>query len=515
MSAKTTTGNQQQKIAHRPPIVVVLGHVDHGKTSILDKIRQTKVAEKEAGGITQHIGAYQVEQNGKKITFLDTPGHEAFTAIRSRGAKVADVAVLVVAADEGVKPQTKEVIQIIKEAKIPFIVAVNKMDKEGANPAKVRQELAEQEVQVEDYGGTIPAVNLSAKKGEGINELLEMILLVSEMEELSAPMTGPATGLVIESHLDNKRGTVATLVVQEGELKIGDWVVAGKTTGRVKILEDFLGKAIKVATASQPCVMLGWETTPGIGRKFAVAATREEAEKSALAETDLGPSILFAKETGTEEIKTNKKSARLIIKGDAQSSLEAIDQVLKTIHSDEVAYGVTSFGVGNINDNDVKNARATGAAVVGFHVATDNSAKQLAERENIKVFNFDIIYELVETVRSLMSDLLEPEIKRIPLGKLKILAVFKNMGKTQIVGGKITQGKAVRGAMLDVLRNGVLLVSGKLSQLQHNKADITEVSEGLEAGIRFEMSSPPTPHQLIREGDVLDIYQEEIIKRSI
>ncbi|MBI2669748.1 MAG: translation initiation factor IF-2 [Candidatus Yanofskybacteria bacterium] len=518
MFAKQTTRNQQletSNYAPRPPIVVVLGHVDHGKTTILDKIKQTKVAEKEAGGITQHIGAYQVSHNEKKITFLDTPGHEAFSAIRSRGAKVADIAILVVAADEGVKPQTKEAIQIIKEADIPFVVAINKMDKEGANADKTRQELAESEVQVEDYGGTVPVVELSAQKNEGIRELLEMILLVAEMEEFSAPTEGLAKGVVIESHMDAKRGLVATLIVHERELKTGDWIAAGSAYGRVKLLENFLGESIKIATASQPCVVFGWESAPGVGCEFQAVSSRQEAEKNAALKAELGPPTLFAKETGSEEQKTNKRIANLTIKADVQSSLEAIDQTLKTIHSDEVEYSVINFGVGNIGDNDIKNARATGSTVLGFHVGIDGSAKQLAERDQVKTQTFDIIYELVEAVRSIMSDLLDPEIKRIPLGKLKVLATFKNMPKSQIVGGKVTQGKIERGALIDVIRNGALLITGRLGQLQHNKADVAEVSEGLETGIRFDSSAQLTLQQLIKEGDMLEVYQEEKIKRTI
>lgn len=583
MSDKTNN-NPTIVSATRPPIVVVLGHVDHGKTSILDKIRQTKIAEGEAGGITQHIGAYQVEVleepkfrgtvsdeehlKNRKITFLDTPGHEAFTAIRSRGAKVADIAILVVAAEEGVKPQTKEAIRIIKEADMPFVVAINKIDKEGANPAKVRQELAEQEVQVEDYGGDIPVVELSAKKSEGINELLDMVLLVAELEELTAPISSPAKGVVIESHMNSRRGLIATLIIQEGELKIGDWVSAGGAIGRVKLLEDFLGKSIKVVIASQPCVMLGWETAPKVGQEFQVVSSRESAESLAASQTSVGPTTLFLKEvsipvpfalngaTGQTEDqsvqsiersaehssslegsdqKTNpeklhpvqsgastglrlgagKKIANLIIKADVQSSLEAIDHALRAIKSEEVEYNIVNYGVGTIGDNDIKNARATSAAIVGFHVGIDASAKQLAERDKINLQTFDIIYELIETVRLIMADLLDPEIRRVPLGKLKILAIFKNSGKSQIVGGKVMQGKIIRGAMIDIIRNGVTLMSGKLGQLQHNKADIAEVSEGLEAGLRFDAQSQPLPQQLIKEGDVLEVYEEEKIKRSI
>jgi translation initiation factor IF-2 len=506
---------KQNNSAGRPPIVVVLGHVDHGKTSILDKIRQTKVAEKEAGGITQHIGAYQAEHNGKKITFLDTPGHEAFSAIRSRGAKVADIAVLVVAADEGVKPQTKEAIQIIKASGIPFVVAINKTDKEGSNPSRVRQELAEQEVLVEDYGGTTPVIELSAKKNEGINELLEMILLLAELEELTSPLGGPAKGIIIESHIDSRRGIVATLIVQEGELKVGDWVAAGTAIGKAKSLEDFLNKSIRIAIASQPCVLLGWESAPRLGQEFKVVASREEAEKEFAGAEDLGPVNLFIRETGPEEQTTNKKTANIIVKADVQSSLEAIDQSLKTIHSDEVDYRIAGFGIGNINDADIKTAMATNAFIVGFHVGMDSSVRQLAERENIKAEAFDIIYELIEAVRSNMSDLLDPEIRRIPLGKMKILGIFKGTGKSQVIGGKVTQGKAVRGAMIDVIRNGAILTNGKLGQLQQSKADVTEVSEGLECGIRLDPLPATTAPIAVKEGDVLEIYQEEKIKRSI
>lgn len=500
--------------------MVVLGHVDHGKTSILDKIRQTKVAEKEAGGITQHIGAYQAEHAGKKITFLDTPGHEAFGAIRSRGAKVADIAILVIAADEGLKPQTKEAIQIIKNANIPFIVAINKIDKEGSNPAKVRQELAEQEVMVEDYGGTVPVVELSAKKEIGINDLLEMITLVSEMENLRAPKDSPAKGFIIESHLDSRRGIVATLIIQEGELRVGDWLSAGAAIARVKTLEDFLGKTARSAGASQPCVVLGWESIPRLGQEFKVVASHDEAQKLAAEKTELGGDQLFQKETAAE--KGNKKITNLIIKADVFSSLEAIEQALKTIRSEEVAYNVVNYGVGNIKDADVKNAKAAKASIVGFHVNMDSSAKQMAERENIKARVYSIIYELVEEVRSIMADLLDPEIRRTPLGKMKVLAVFKSVGKSQIIGGKIIQGKAVRGAMIDIMRNGSVLSTGKLGQLQHNKTDVTDVAEGMEAGIRLdilpEIANPAATvagQAAAKEGDILDIYQEEKIKRTL
>ena len=506
--------SENLKVASRPPVVVVLGHVDHGKTSILDKIRQTKVAEKEAGGITQHIGAYQAEINSKKITFLDTPGHEAFTAIRSRGAKVADVAVLVVAVDEGIKPQTKEAIQIIKNAELPFVVALNKIDKEGANAQKVKQELAENEVMVEGYGGQVPIAEVSARTGEGIDRLLDLILLLAELEELSSPMETPAKGVVIESHLDKRRGLVATLIVQGGELKIGNWVSAGTAIGKVKSLENFLGKNIKLAIASEPCLITGWESAAKVGQEFQVVPNRQEAEKQSALVAELAPAVIFEAESSGTDIATNKKLANLIIKTDVQSSLEAIDQVLRTIKSEEVGYKVIDYGVGNITDTDIKNASASKAGIVGFHVGIEDSAKNSAEREKIKVATYDIIYGLVEGVRNIMSELLEPEIKRISLGKLKILALFKGADtKSQIVGGKITQGKAIRGATIDVIRNGAILMTGKLGQLQQKKADVPEVAEGFECGIRFDTSAKTSFS--IAVGDVLEIYQEEKIKRTV
>ncbi|MEK7615597.1 MAG: translation initiation factor IF-2 [Patescibacteria group bacterium] len=494
----------------RPPIVVILGHVDHGKTTLLDFVRKSRVAAKEAGGITQHIGAYVATINDKRITFLDTPGHEAFSAIRSRGAKVADIAILVIAAEEGLKPQTKEAIKIIKESETPFIVAINKIDKDGANPQRVRQELAEAEVMVEDYGGQVPVVEISGQTGQGVDHLLETILLVAELEELSGHATGPAHGYVLESHMDSKRGTVATLLVQSGTLNIGDTLVAGTAIAKVKSLEDFLGKVTKSVGPSQPCVVLGWESVPPLGATFQVAS-RDEGLRQAQVNTALAPVALFAHEN-----MPDKRTANLIIKADVQSSLEAIDQVLRTIKSEEVDYKVVGFGVGKINDNDIKSASATHAAVIGFHVDTESSAKRAAEREQVRVETFDIIYKLVELVRDIMSDLLDPEIKRNDLGKLKILALFGTQGKTQIVGGKVTSGKAVRGALVTVMRGTKLFATGKIVQLQQKKADVSEVAEGLECGLRIDVNpSELGIPLLIKEGDVLEIYEEQKIKRSV
>lgn len=499
-------------------MVVVLGHVDHGKTKLLDTIRKTKVAEGESGGITQHIGAYQVEvspsagSGPKMITFLDTPGHEAFTAIRSRGAKVADIAILVVAADESVKPQTKEAIKIIKEAKIPFIVALNKMDKDGANVQKVKQDLATEDVLVEDWGGTVPVIEISAKEGRNIDALLGMILLVAELEELNEDIEPPAKGIVIESNLDKRRGYVATVLVQKGILNVGDWLVVGTIVGKVKSMEDFMGKVIVQAKPSQPVLITGWPTAPDIGKEFVVASDKDEATTIAEKNVDLTPLFSFFKgsvETGDE----NKKFLNLVFKSDVSSSLEAIEVSLKAIKSVEIGYRVISYDIGNISEADVKTAVASKCQVIGFRVGIEESAKKMADKEGIKISNFEIIYELIEYVREEMSVLLGAEIKKNPLGKLKVLATFKKDARMQIFGGRVMSGKVVRGAMGDVVRNGLIVATGKIGQLQHNKEDMPEVKEGLEAGIRFDIVSKDFAE--IKEGDILDIYEEEKIARTL
>src|SRR3989338_4253404 len=356
----------------RPPVVVVLGHVDHGKTRLLDTIRKTKVAEGESGGITQHIGAYQVDiskfrnlEMSQKITFLDTPGHEAFTAIRSRGAKVADIAILVVAADESVKPQTKEAIRIIKETKIPFIVALNKMDKEGANVQKVKQDLATEDVLVEDWGGKVPVIEISAKEGRNIDELLNMVILVAELEELKEDVSAPAKGIVIESNLDKRRGYVATGLVQKGILNVGDWLVVGTVVGKIKSMEDFLGEVMVRAGPSQPVLITGWASAPDIGKEFVVAPSKDEAIPIASENVNLAPLFSLLKgsvETGDE----NKKFLNLVFKSDVSSSLEAIEASLGSIKSVEVGYRVLSYDIGNITEADVKTAIASKCQVIGL-----------------------------------------------------------------------------------------------------------------------------------------------------
>lgn len=506
IDTKKTVANE-----HRPPVVVVLGHVDHGKTTLLDTIRKTRVAEKETGGITQHIGAYQSEINGKIITFLDTPGHEAFTAIRSRGAKVADIAILVVAADEGIKPQTKEAIGIILKEEMPFIVAANKMDKEGANIPKLTQELAAENVLVESWGGQVPMIEISAKQNKNIDALLEMILLVAEMEDLKEDTDSPAEGVIIESHMDKRRGYVATALVRKGILRVGDPVRAGQIVAKVKMMEDFLGKTVREAKPSQPVRILGWTSAPSIGKEFRVAE-KGDAQEGIDNVPESAP--LFQAFKGFETEGPGKKNLNVVIKSDVSSSLEAIEASLGVIKSTEVALRVLSYSIGNISEGDIKTAIGSGAIVVGFRVDTDESARKIAEKENVKVAQFDIIYELIEFIRKEISELLEPEIRRTFLGKVRILAVFKTESKFQIIGGKVTSGKIIKGALADVVRNNAKLISGKITQLQHGKEDVPEVKEGAECGMKFEMMPGQTAWD-IKVGDTLEMYEEEKIARNL
>lgn len=494
----------------RPPVVVVLGHVDHGKTSLLDTIRRTKIAESESGGITQHIGAYQVEIPSP-ITFIDTPGHEAFTAIRARGTGVADMAILVVAADESVKPQTKEAIKIIQESGIPMIVAINKIDKEGSNVQKVKQDLAGENVLVEDWGGKIPVIEISAKQNKNIDALLEMILLVSELEDLKIDTSLPAEGVIIESRLDKRKGYVATALVQKGILKLGDWIVVGTGVGKIKSMGDFMDRTAKEAVPSQPVQIVGWSFAPGIGKKFISSSSKSEAEKIANRNTNDTP-LFKAATRSTNEI-SKEKTFNIILKSDVSSSLEAIDLSLGNVKSEEVAVKIINYGVGNIGERDIKMAIGSGAQIIGFRVGAESAVKKLAEKESVKLVLFDVIYELIKYIRKEMGNLLKPEIRRNFLGKIKILAVFKNESKYQIVGGKVTSGKVLRGALTDAMRNNTKLISGKIIQLQHNKQDIGEVKEGLECGLKFEKTEKSEWE--IKEGDVLEVYNEEKIARSL
>jgi translation initiation factor IF-2 len=490
-----------QNLISRPPVVVVLGHIDHGKTTLLDFIRQTRVAEKESGGITQHVGAYEITHQGKKITFIDTPGHEAFSQIRSRGARVADIAVLVVDATEGVKAQTKEAISHIKKSGIPVIVAINKMDRPGADPQKVKRELVKEEILVEGMGGKAPAVTISAKTGQGIPELLELILLMAEMENLKADVSKPAEGIIIESYLDSHRGPIATLILTQGKLKPGQFMGTSLTCGKIKVLEDFQGNQIKEALPSQPVLILGFEEVPGVGETLKVCGSIEEAKLKIKTKEKTAPEVMAVGE--------DQKVLNLILKADVLSSLEAIEEIIKNLPQDKIILRILKGEVGEVTESDVKLASQAKARILGFRVKINQTAEVLAEREKIKIMQFEVIYDLVEGARKYMEKLLAPEQVRTDLAKIKTLLVFLTEKNRQIVGGRIIEGEVKKGVSIEVQRGEEIVGRGRLINLQRNKKDIDKAGKGEEVGLLYEGDVK------IEKGDTLLIFKEERKKSEL
>jgi len=500
------TKSEQQKnnsLQPRPPVVVVLGHVDHGKSSLLEAIKDLKITAKESGGITQHIGAYEVEHQGRKITFIDTPGHEAFSAMRSRGAKVADIAVLVVAAEEGIKPQTKEAISHIKKSGIPMIVAINKIDKPQADPEKVKRELQQQDVLVESMGGQVPQVLTSAKEKKGISELLEIILLVAEMEDLKGDKTKPGQGVIVESYLDAHRGSTATLILRDGILQRGDIIATRTTLGKAKILENFQGEPQDKALPSMPCVVIGFEKVPQVGEKFEVYSNVEDAQKYIeKKERKAGEGEVFVIEEG-------KRALNLILKADVQGSIEAIEEVLKGLPQEKVVLRILKSEVGEVSENDLKLAQGGAAKILGFRVKINSRAAKIAERENINIMTFDVIYELAQAVRQMMEKRAASEKKRIDLGKLKVLVVFLTEKRRQIVGGKMIEGEIKKGLQLEVFRREEMVGRGRIINLQKNKKDIDRAAKGEECGILYEGDVK------IEIGDILQIHETKSTRQPI
>lgn len=489
-----------ENLISRSPIVVILGHVDHGKSSILEAIKDLKITSKESGGITQHIGAYEIEHNGKKITFIDTPGHEAFSAMRSRGAKVADIAILVIAAEESIKPQTKEAIQHIKETGIPMIVALNKIDKQTANPERVKRELMAEDVLVESMGGKIPSINTSAETKEGITDLLEMILLISEMENFQANLSEPAQGVIIESHMDSNRGITATMVIQNGTLKIGNVLGTFSAIGRIKALEDFQGNVIEQAIPSMPVVVIGFEKVPRVGEEFKVFPSIEKAKQQIL---ELKQVQRVNPLDGKEEI------LKIILKTDVFGSLEAIEQVLETIPQEKAAIHILKAEVGEINDSDVKLAKTSEAMVIGFRIKANPIARKLALRERVRIISFDVIYQLVEAVTQALEKKVAHEIVRKDQGKLKVLAIFKTDKGSQIIGGKVMDGEIKRGALLDIYRNEEKVGQGKIMKLQKEKKEVGEVGKGVECGILYKGDVE------VQEDDIFEAHTKETYKPGL
>jgi translation initiation factor IF-2 len=503
----------------RAPVVTVMGHVDHGKTSLLDAIRSAKVAEGEAGGITQHIGAYQVTApSGAKITFIDTPGHAAFTAMRARGAKVTDIVVLVVAADDGVMPQTVEAINHAKAAKVPIIVAINKIDKADAKPERVRTDLLQHEIQVESMGGEVVDVEVSATKKTNIDKLLEMIGLQAEILDLKANADRPAEGTVIEAKLDRGRGPVATVLIQRGTLRVGDLVVAGAEWGRVRALVSDTGEPIDHAGPSTPVEVLGFSGTPDAGDRLAVVENeararevtdyraRQKREKTAARATGMRGSL----EQMMAQAKTSgRKEFPLVIKADVQGSLEAIIGALDKLGTEEVAARVLHDGVGGISESDVTLAEASGVPIIAFNVRANKEAREAAERVGIEIRYYNIIYDLVDDVKKAMSGLLPPTLRETMLGNAQILEIFKVSKVGNIAGCRVTDGTVERGANVRLIRDNVVIHEGKLSQLKRFKDDVREVAAGQECGMAFE------GYQDMRQGDVIECYRVETIQRSL
>jgi len=514
------TPDREEDLKPRPPVITVMGHVDHGKTTLLDYIRNTKVAEREAGGITQHIGASVVEaetsEGKKRLVFLDTPGHEAFTAMRARGAQVTDIAVLVVAADDGVMPQTVEAINHAKAAGVPIIVAINKIDKPGANPERVKQELTQHGLIPEDWGGDTVMVPVSAKTGEGVDELLEMIALQADIMELKANPNKPARGVVLEAKLDKKRGPVATLLVQNGTLKVGDAIVAGLYAGKIRAMFDDKGRPVKEAGPAMPVEVLGLEDVPLAGDKFYVVESLEKAREIAAKRQELARQSALEKEkrVSLEELFSQMKAGEvkelnIVLKADAQGSIEAIRKSLEELSTDEVKVNVIHAGVGPITENDVMLAAASNAIVIGFNVRPDSAARKAAEREKVDVRTYRVIYDIVDEVKKAMQGLLEPEEKEVYLGSAEVRATFKVPKVGTVAGCYVRDGVIRRNANVRLVRDGVVIYDGKIASLKRFKEDVREVQAGYECGVGLENFND------IKIGDIIECYTIEKVKREI
>ncbi len=503
---------EKNNLIPRPPIVVVMGHIDHGKTTLLDFIRKTKVTEKEAGGITQHVGAYEVkikDKTGKErlITFLDTPGHEAFSKIRARGAKIADVAVLVIAAEESVKKQTEEALMVIKEAGLPFVIAVNKIDKESANPDKVKKELSEKGVFVEEWGGNIPCVNISAKTGQSIEELLELILILSDLEELKTNPEEPASGVILESHIDEKRGLAATLLIQNGRLKQGMFIASKTSISPVRIFEDFLGKSVKEAGASSPVIIIGFNDLPEVGEEFHAYFSRKEAESAARGYlTQLEKKTAKPSRPAIAEVK-EKVFIPVVVKTDVVGSKEAIEKELEKLSAageeQKVAFNLLRSAIGHINEDDIKLASSgKKALIIGFNVNCPEPMKLLAERLGVDVQIFDIIYKMEDWLKEEMEKRKPLEQKEEVIGKIKIIKLFGAEKSKRIVGGEVISGKAVTNKYMKIFRRDFLLGDGHLVEIRKFQTTIQEAGEGEQIGLMLQTKTD------IALNDTLEIIEK-------
>lgn len=508
--------DKEEDLLPRPPVVTVMGHVDHGKTSLLDAIRSTNVTRGEAGGITQHIGASEVSVNGQKIVFLDTPGHEAFTSMRARGAQVTDIAILVVAADDGIMPQTIEAINHAKAAEVPLIVAINKIDKPDANPDKVKQELADQGLLVEDWGGEVIAVPVSARQKTGIDTLLEMILLVSEMEELKANPNKRAVGTVIEAQLDKGRGPVATVLVQGGTLNVGDPIVAGLASGKVRAMINSKGKRVKTAGPSTAVEILGLSEVPQGGDQFVAVPTdkiaRNVAEKrQQIARDEMLKSNqrMSLDDFFSQMNDGDVKDLNIVIKADVQGSAQAVKQSLEKLSNEEVAVRVIHCGVGAVTESDVMLAAASNAIIIGFNVRPVPGAEEMSKKQSVDVRTYTIIYKAIEDVQAAMTGMLDPEYRDEDTGKAEIREVYKISGVGTVAGCYVTSGKIFRGSKARIVRDGIIIHDGDLAALKRFKDDAKEVNNGYECGMSF------VNYNDLKEGDIIEAYITKEVERKL
>jgi translation initiation factor IF-2 len=510
--------DSEEELEERPPVVTVMGHVDHGKTSLLDAIRETEVVAGEAGGITQHIGAYQVHQDDKAITFIDTPGHEAFTAMRARGAQVTDLAVIVVAADDGVMPQTVEAIDHARAAGVPIMVAVNKIDKQNAQPDKVRTELAGHDLSPEEWGGETVYADVSAKTKQGLDNLLQMIVLVSELEELKANPDAPASGTIVESELDQGRGPVATVLVQRGTLKVGDAIVSGPQWGRVRAMHDFTGARVEEAGPGMPVEVLGFQGVPEAGER--VQAVENERLARGMAqerETRLKTEALArqeARKVTLEEVFAKAregqiKELNIVLKADVRGSLEALQDEIAKLPQEQVAINVIHAAPGGINESDVMLAAASDAIVIGFNVRPGGEARRAADSEGIEIRTYSVIYKVTDELRAAMEGMLEPEEVEETVGEAEVKQLFRSSRWGTIAGSQVTEGKVTRTGNLRLVRDGTVVWTGRIASLRRFKDDVGEVEEGLECGIVLD------GFQDVKEGDVLEVFETRQVEQTL
>lgn len=518
-TAEKQTRTLSENASERPPIVAVMGHVDHGKTSLLDAILDTKVVTGEAGGITQHISAYQTVRKDRSITLLDTPGHEAFSALRQHGAALTDVVIIVVAADDGVMPQTIEAIKFARSANAKMVVAINKMDKETANPGLVKGQLAEHQVISDDktWGGDVPMVEVSAKTGQGLDDLLDTVLLVADLEELKAETDVPAEGLVIESHMEVGKGPVVSVLVQHGELKVGQFVVSGTTYAKVRTQLDYAGRPLAVAGPATPATITGFKEVPSFGDQF-IVVKNEKAARSLVAGNRLSAERdkVSANVTGTDLLRMMNKQAEsqdvnIIVKADVQGSLTSVTDSLKLLENEELVVRIIGSGVGSISENDVRLAASSGAVIYGFNVQLPPAVKRLAARDKVSIRIFKVIYELLDDVRVLMEDMLSPEVVETETGELKVLGVFRTTRDEVICGGEVLRGKVVPGTLARLIRDKEQVAEVEVRKVQRQQQEAKEVFEGEQCGLELKTAGK----LVVEEGDRLQFFTRELKKRTL